>query len=348
VLYGYPVQATANNWLHNCLEQVLALIHASLLANDQAPEWPEIIPAQFRPQLRSRIGMRDRLVAYKDAASALTPDERLRVLDAFTDQNQIAHLLNCAGDGKTVRDLPEQVREPISKLFSYSFNLLAELGVRDECYRMIYSSTAHHVCAFCGLEYFEAPGAPREALDHYLAKSLYPFAAANLHNLVPMGHKCNSNYKLSQDILRGAGGVRRRSFDPYGIVTGIKISLSHSEPFAGKDGHVPAWNIEFDPDSEEVTTWDAVFRIRSRYTRDILDEEFKNWLKNFWDWCRRAKISLDREETLLDTLKRYAGWHEDFGLSDRSFLKAAMFHMLLKHCEDGDARLIQLLLGPTE
>ena len=256
--------------------------------------------------------------------------------------------MSCACNCETIDDLPLGIRGPISELFSYSFNLLTLLGVRDECYRVIYSATPHHVCAFCGLEYFEAPGAPREALDHFLARSLYPFAAANLHNLVPMGHKCNSNYKLSQDILRGTGGVRRRSFNPYGMVAGIRISLSESEPFAGRDGQTPAWQIAFDPDSEEVTTWDTIFRIRTRYARDILDEEFKNWLTNFWDWCRRAEINLNSERTLLHALERYVGCHEDCGLSDRSFLKAAMFRMLLKHCQEGNARLIQLLLGRTE
>lgn len=343
MLYGYPVGATANNWLHDCLASILADIHAHLAASEQAPLWPDIIPGEFRSQLVGRTGLRTRLRTYSAEMSKLTPEEREGVLQAFTDENRISHLLAGTSDCETVDDLPLAIQEPISKLFSYLFDLLTGLGIRDEMYRLIYDGIKYRVCAFCGLEYFDAPGAPREALDHYLAQSRYPFAAANLRNLVPMGQKCNSKYKLAQDILWRADGTRRFSFDPYGDVTSVRISLVESQPFAGKDGQVPAWNIELQPGSDQVATWNEVFRIRDRYERDILDPSFKSWLNEFSTWCRYAHLSLDGQEDLLAALKKYAEVHETFGLHDRSFLKAALFRMLLKHCSDGDERLSQFL-----
>ena len=98
------------------------------------------------------------------------------------------------------------------------------------------------MCPFCGCEYFDAPGAPREDLDHYLPKSLYPFAAANLRNLVPMGMKCNERYKLAQDILRDAAGVRRRSFDPY-AERQIKVILDNSVPLAARTAKRPTGRL---------------------------------------------------------------------------------------------------------
>jgi hypothetical protein len=279
--------------------------------------------------------------------NGLPPAERTRVLQAFADENQISQLVAGTSDCEAVDDLPPAIQDPVCELFSYSFKLLTGLGIRDDFYRLIYSGIKYPVCAFCGLEYFDAPGAPREALDHYLARSRYPFAATNLRNLVPMGQKCNSKYKLAEDILRRADGSRRRSFDPYGAIMGLSISLANSQPFAGTDGQVPAWNIEFNPEGDEVTTWDDVFRIRDRYKRDILDPSFKTWLTEFARWTKYAHFNLDGVEALLTALEKYAEVQETFGLNDRSFLKAALFRMLFRHCNDGDERLSQLLLGLT-
>jgi hypothetical protein len=343
VLYPYPIQATANNWLHACLGETLTVIHDSLLAGQAVPAWPDILPAVYRPRLNRRTGLRDRLDAYLAVASALTPDERARVLQAFAQQNQIVDLLSCGSNCEAVTDLPAAIRTPIRNLFSYSFELLGDLGVRDELYYAVYTGTVHHVCAFCGLEYFDAPGAAREALDHYLAESKYPFAAANLRNLVPMGHKCNSKYKLAVDILRSGDGTRRRAFDPYGAAANIQISLSNSQPFAGQDGQIPAWRIDFGQDDQEVNTWAEVFRIRDRYMRDVLDPSFKTWLREFSAWCEILEIDLNTHEQVIAALNRYAGYHEEGGWTDRSFLKAALFRMLLHHCREGNERLSLLL-----
>ena len=91
------------------------------------------------------------------------------------------------------------------------------------------------MCPFCALEYFDAPGAPREDLDHYLAVSRYPFAAANLRNLTPMGMKCNERHKGDGDILRDEAGNRRQSFDPY-VERELQVSVLNSIPFAQADG----------------------------------------------------------------------------------------------------------------
>jgi hypothetical protein len=343
MLYAYPVQAAGENWLHDCIGEVLRRVHDCIVTGQRIPVWPNIIPELYRAQLATRNGLKDRLAKYVRVVSTLPLGERERIIRAFADENRIAELLACDCDCESIEDLPEICREPIRDLFSFTFKLLTGLGIRDQAYHVIYGTTGHRVCAFCGLEYFEAAGGPREALDHYLSQSQYPFAAANLRNLVPMGHKCNSKYKLAQDILRKADGTRRRSFDPYGATAEIRVCLSQSQPFAGTDGLLPLWIIEFEPNGEEVTTWDDVFRVRERYQRDILDADFKSWLKDFSAWCRSARIHLSADQILLDALERYAGFQDECGLRDRSFLKAAMFRMLLRHCRDGNERLSELL-----
>ncbi len=342
MLFPYPVEATADNWLHDCLCEILTTIHQCVRQGIPTPAWPALIPQARRDRIRKRTGLRDRLNAYADALRTLTPLEQERVARAIVEQNRIAELVSCSCDCESLDLLPSGIRDAISQLFDYSFRLLSELEIRDAHYRCVYERMTDHLCPFCGCEYFDAPGAPREALDHYLAKSLYPCAAANLRNLAPMGSKCNSRYKLSKDILR-KDGVRRKSFDPYGD-SAVSIALLRSAPFAGTDGKLPRWQVDFAPDSDEARTWDDVFDIRTRYRRDVLDPSFNRWLNEFRAWWRSAPPPPSNADELVSGLGRYAVVHEASGFGEGSFLKAAVFRMLERHCQAGHQRLIALLL----
>ena len=248
MLFGYPPAATQNNWLHDCVLEAVTSVHALVDAEKRYPAWPKILPDTHQTTLESRTGLRDRLKAYNIALRQLSSkSERDTVLAAITDQNRIADLLSSACSCTALDALPPVIHEAVTSLFDFAFGLLTDLKVRDEHYKAIYDAATDHVCPFCGTEYFDAPGAPREALDHYLAKSRYPFAAANLRNLVPMGHKCNSNYKRAVDVLYDANGGRRVVFDPYNH-TNICVVLDESDPFDGSTPNTPRWTINFDPD----------------------------------------------------------------------------------------------------
>jgi len=345
MLFGYPISATAANWLHECLCEILRSIHASIQAAKTPPPWPEIIPDRYRNRLQKRTGLKDRLKTYQIAVEQLTTAEQERILQALHDQNEIALLLSCQRNCEAITDLPTLIREPVKELFEFAFKLLTDLEIRDKHYKVIYDAVPSHTCPFCGCENFDAPRVPREALDHYLAESKYPFAASNLRNLVPMGNKCNSRYKLAKDILTREDGTRRKSFDPYNC-TGIRPSLENSEPFAGTvttTGQVPRWQIEFEQNTEEVLTWDEVFHIRERYEKDVLDPKFKSWLDDFKHWCKSANIVPNSDQELVDGIDRYATLYEEMGISDRAFLKAAVFRMLHAHCKKGDQRLISFI-----
>lgn len=343
MLFGYPPVATQNNWFHDCLVQAINEVHARVDAQQLYPPWPQILPAAHQATLRSHRGLRDRIQAYDVALRQLvSQSQRDDVLAAVTDQNRIAELLantcNCAA----LSALPAAIHAAVTSLFDFAFELLTDLSIRDGQYKTIYDAVPDHVCPFCGTEYFDAPGAPREALDHYLAKSLYPFAAANLKNLVPMGHKCNSNYKLAADLLYDAGGVRRVAFDPYNHGK-IGVVLDGSDPFNGSTPEKPNWQITFDPYTPAVLTWDTVFRIQERYKRDHLDEGYKAWLWEFRNWARRSGQQGNTDAELLDALTTFEQICSDNGMRDKWFLKAAVFRMLRLRCEQGHDRLKRFL-----
>jgi hypothetical protein len=348
MLFGYPIDATLDNWFNDCMLEILSTIHSRIMDSQKVPSWPEIIPKDYREHLSSRTGLRDRLIAYQNVIEGLPVTELNHVVKAMDTQNEIVQLLSGTCSCESIDELPEAVRGAIKGLFYFGFELLTDLKIRDQQYWVIYESSPHHICPFCGCEYFDAPGAPREALDHYLPKSIYPFAAANLQNLVPMGNKCNSKYKLAQDPLFDENGIRRKSFFPYGFQEKIQIDLNQSVPFEGGEGGLfplPKWEIRIEPNSDEVKTWDTVFHIRERFERDILDAEFNNWLNFFSEWCRQEYGRLGSSQTLLEALEKYASFWELFGYHDRSFLKAALFRMLLIHCQQGNDRLIQIILS---
>ena len=342
MLFGYPTAATQDNWFHDCLCEILQTIHTSKQRGQSPPTWPTIIPETHRTILRSRHGLRDRLNKYQAVIDKLNESELNQVINAVKQQNEIASLLAGNCDCETVDDLPQPIRHPVADLFAFAFKLLTDLGIRDRQYKVIYNMIPGQVCPFCGCEYFDAPGAPREALDHYLVEKDYPFAAANLHNLVPMGNKCNSRYKYTQNILYSDDGTRRRSYYPYNEHHKIQISLENSQPFGGsyKFFPVPLWQIDFQPNSEETATWDTVFHIRTRYIRDILNPEFKSWLREFRAWCLRNPISLTSNSKFLHEIERFSDFWATAEMGDRAFLKASVFRMLHQHCQQGNQRLL--------
>lgn len=345
MLFRYPENATSNNWIHECLCETVQGIHNAVDDGIPMSVFPENLPEPYRDQLSGRTALRGHLREYNQAIRRLTKPERDQVLDALEGQNRIPGLLAGTEVCADLANLPSPVHLPISELFGYGFRLLTELGVRDEFYACIYGSLEDRVCPFCGTEILAAPGGPREDLDHYLPRSIYPFASANLRNLVPMGTRCNSRYKLSINLLFHSDGTRRRAIDPFASqVVPLELSLDQSQPFSEPDARVPRWAVRFTPESEEVATWESVFSCRERYERDHLDPEYSGWLRSFAHAAHRSGKSAQSDEGVIERLAWWEGIQRYNGLKDRSFLRAATFRMLRLHCEAGNRRLLDLLL----
>lgn len=350
MLFGYPVAAVEDNWLHNCLSEMLHSIHNCIQAGQNPPDWPEIIPKQYRPTLRRRTGLRSRLEEYTKAIDRLDQEGQNQICQTFEAQNDIERLLSCDCDCLSIKDLPESAQEPIKELFIFSFKLLSDIGLRDKHYENLYEAMPFHICPFCGCEYFDAPGAPREDFDHYLNKAKYPLAAANLRNLVPMGNKCNSKYKLTQDILFSVNGHRRKAYFPYSAV-GVRIILENSQPFGGTHDHLPRWEIEFVPSVEESETWNEVFHIRERYKRDFLDIDYMGWLRQFSAWTRSFNIQAQTARQVSHAIQRYYEYLEVCEYDSVAFLKIATFKMIHRYCVARNQRLIKIfcgLIGPQK
>lgn len=343
MLFGYPPKATRGNWLHRCVISALARIHKDVSAGTNQPNWPGIMPNRYRDRLRARTGLRTRLNEYRSAFELLAQPDRDSVHIALFSQNNLTSLFSGSTNCKPIADLPTGIQEPAKDLFKYCFEKLTDLGIRDSQYQTIFVDYSLKLCPFCGYEFFDAPGAPRPNLDHYLPESKYPYAGANLWNLIPMGPRCNQAYKHAGDIL-WLNGVRRRAFNPYDHA-GTSISLLNSTPFGGNDHQYPNWVIDFSPASNEAETWDQMFQVRIRYVRDVLDQYYKAWLDDFGAWCKQSAWTVGTTVELIDALSKYSKYLEALGFNDRAFIKRAVVEMLLAHCTANNDRLVQLLIG---
>lgn len=348
MLFPYPAAVAAENWLHDCLVEAVKTVHALVEQGKRMPKWPNVIPEVHRAQLSSRNGLRDRFSAYARAIKGLSLAERTSVLTALDQQNKIRELLAGLCDCEQLADLPPAIREPAKALFTFGFDLLTPFEIRQRQYKSLCALVPVRVCPFCGCENLDAPGAPQEDLDHYIPRSKYPFAAANLRNLAPIGGRCNSAYKKTQDPLRRATGERRLALDPYDTA-GLTISVANSVVDELTAGPVVSdWVIEFVPAGEAVDTWDEIFHIRERWRRDVLDEQtFRQWLGEFQVYCLTGALQFAGDGDVVDAVQRYEQYLASCGFRDRAFLKAAVFRFLLRRCAVGCQRLLPILRDLT-
>lgn len=177
------------------------------------------------------------------------------------------------------------------------------------------------VCPFCGLLPIDGEFDPtREAFDHFLPKSKYPFNSVNLKNLAPSCHKCNSGNKRDKDPLHDQHGNRRKTFYPFDCVQpDIQVTLSIKEK---------SW-IELTPDKlfielvstvyvEEVETWNELFRIKQRYLARCCHKNGGiGWLNRVLNEHQNYKLT--RNELLEAEIQSATRdpWH------DANFLKKA-------------------------
>lgn len=351
MLFCYPADANDDNWLHDTVLQILFSGMDQIDAGQAPDPWPGCIPADRVEELGSRHGLRDRRNTFLTAYESLDLVERTAVREAVGIQNAFPALFDGVSACVRLKDLPDSIRKPAEDLFRFAFELLTPLGLRDAHYHKIYDQLQARICPFCGIERLDAPGQPREDLDHYLPITTYPFAGANLRNLSPMGGRCNGPFKRALDVLFDAAtDNRRRCSDPYGGPT-FEISLANSVPFEGKTvGSIlcPEWNIEFvglDPVAAE--TWNSVFKIRDRYVSSLLNPEFRDWMSHFANWAVRSDLTISDKDETVDALGKYVTTCIQEGLAESAFLKRAMFGMLRDHCADGpqSERLVSWLIS---
>ncbi len=336
MLCSLPIASMNYNWLHTVIFNELLASMSAIELGALPTTWPDWIPHEHRPMLQGKTGLRDKVQILRSALAALAPAELGICRSALIAQNNFPGVLQSGQVCAKLEALPMAVRPQIKSLFEYAFGLLTDIETRDLHYDAVYRALHRGVCPFCGLTTLDAPGAPREDLDHYLQISRYPFCGANLRNLSPMCGRCNKSYKKNCDVIwDDTSESPAKASDPYEGPC-IEVTLVNSEPFKGeaKDGIVfPNWVVEFVGPADEALTWNRVFKISERYPRDVLNVEFRFWIDSFGRWCAEGLGRIPSAAELVSEIDRYIEITKYEGFSERAFLKVAVFGMF-RHCLD--------------
>lgn len=232
------------------------------------------------------------------------------------------------------KDLSEHLASFFKGLYSPALLnlavLKAKIGEIEDHYRAFTKANKSGKCPFCGMSDLQGEyHSTREAYDHYLPKTLYPFNSINFRNLVPACHHCNSSYKTSKDPAftpkdPARATHRRKLFYPYASTTHsieLRVKLMHSDV----DKLTPAdVELKFGPPAlmEEIETWTDVYGIEERYKAKFCAEnDGKYWLTQILDeWKEDGRSPTDLLTTLARQAKGYP--YAECNFLKKSFLDA--------------------------
>ena len=341
VFFTFPIEATRDNWLSDCLREELLSCLRALDTGRELPAFLADAQEEYRAIVERFTGIGERFRALVDVVSRLSAYERSILRDAVKTQNDIPAILdgvsNCV---KTNDSLPE-AHDYAKELFRFCFGRLASIKsprctvtIRDAHYQLICEGITARCCPFCGMGRLDAyhPDIPREDLDHYLAVSKYPFAGVNLRNLTPMCERCNSSYKRARDVLYRDDGKRTACLFPYGDDV-IRLDVRNSQFVDGEVGKF-AWIVDLCPDTIEANNWDRVFQIKSRYTETVLKVEYKGWLIQIGEYLRRTGCNLSLREDITQGLGRFRQICHYESLPGIAQVKEAVVGLLIAKLQD--------------
>ncbi|MHC8494286.1 hypothetical protein ACTU44_16450 [Thalassospira sp. SM2505] len=341
MLFKFPSEALSCNWVNQKVIDALKAGMDAIDLGEALPVWPECLPADKRDVLRRRRGLQPKLIDFWNRYSGLTPAERICLRDVIDSQTNLPTVYSDVTIAcSCMDDIPPVMEGAVKALSEYLFGQLGRIKESGKALRDIQFETCQNhgvrICPYCGLDYFQPVGTKRNALDHLMSISKYPFVSADFRNLPPTCHSCNSLYKGDDDILFDEDGARRPCSDPYAGPV-YRISLNGSVFGAGnvvRGYTLPNWQIHFvGPSAQQADTWDAVYKIKSRLVA-TLDTDFLTWVKHFSSWFVKE---IGREKTpdeVAETLPRYIENIIQDNFEDRAFLKAEAFRFVNSSCKD--------------
>ena len=205
-----------------------------------------------------------------------------------------------------------------------------------------------YVCPFCGLGKFKnRKGARREDLDHYLYKADYPFAAANMANLVPTCGTCNQDYKKAQDIL--ADGA---AFYPYGSIPKVKLAVDcTSYPALDDFADTGTWSVSLQlltPNpaaAPKMQAWDRVYSIKERLASEIA-ENGEEWITETADDLTQP-VDPEGFKALIDSAKTKAEKRSQRRNEPSQIVRAAFYEFMLTKADNAFVESFRLLLNAS-
>lgn len=233
--------------------------------------------------------------------------------------------------GKSVTALMESLYESLDLVV---FRRNGQVGQPTHQFYSEFIEKNRYVCPFCGLDKFKnRRGARREDFDHYLHKSDYPLAAANMRNLVPTCGTCNQDYKKAQDILADGS-----SFYPYAAIPKVKLAIDCTSYPAIHNLTDPGnWSVTLElvtPDATatpKIKAWNRVYSIKKRLEHEI-QEFHHDWMTDVSDDLPHT-IDGHEFEQLIDSARAKAKESAKRRMQPGQILKEAFYDFMLRKAD---------------
>lgn len=174
------------------------------------------------------------------------------------------------------------------------------------------------VCPFCGLHSLKPSGnLNRDAYDHFIPKSLYPFTSINFKNLFPICHECNSDVKRASDTPYSKSNRRALlfPFDSNYNPEMLKIEIKKSQEYNPISYKTLLKDIDWEFEitfannlDSRLKSWNELFQIKRRYRDYILKNHFYFYeiLLSRWKAFKKINENFDfniLKSSLLDESK---------------------------------------------
>lgn len=263
----------------------------------------------------------------------LSEQEKQLISQAFDSTNQIEELCEGRITPIYLDALPEVVKKRIKPLMKWCYEKLLEKGKVAKGKLAYYKALRKNnkdlkTCPCCGLIDLESSNSDkREAFDHYLPKTLYPFASINFLNLIPICHKCNSDRKTTKDPIKNG----KIAFYPFSVATHnieIEIETRLEVSNEDKDFDLSDLQVKLIGDEKKVETWDWLFDIKERYIGTCKDNS-RDWFRQLINRYKKNK-KRGTGPSLTDIIEAQIAEYEDNLYSDKKFLKIAFLNVLKK------------------
>jgi hypothetical protein len=189
-------------------------------------------------------------------------------------------------------------------------------------------------CPFCGINQMSNPQSYRADYDHLGLKGKYPLSCINLKNIAPSCSECNQKYKHDKDVFYAdTPPIIRRPYN-YIFSSFIDVQVTFTGtilPYTNPLNEAGQWVVNFFPDNNITTTWDAVYEIRQRYILDVLVIDYNTWIGEFIDEVKGHGINTVQElkRCFIMHFKRYGKRK----LQKRYIVKSSLFKHFYK-CND--------------
>lgn len=223
-----------------------------------------------------------------DLCKPLSCSQRRKLAYWYKVNNKIEEL--CNGKYKPAlypdldtfnEELSKEIKSIYDNLYSQNKIGLKEISTH---YGDFVKINIKGICPFCGIYPLDGEFSnTREAYDHYLPKSKYPFTSINLRNLAPMCHKCNSGNKGVKNPIFDGSDNRRKAFYPYIDSTDIKIEV---KLFSNDIQNLQPADIDLTisaTEQEKTDTWQVLFGIDNRYKALFCGADGKAWIQQIVD-----------------------------------------------------------------